>query len=276
MALKDIMKPGKVALVTGAASGIGKAASLRFARAGMTVALVDLQGEMLQQAAQDVIAAHPGGAGSVETFPVDLSEKSAVVSLHAAVMSKLGRVDLLMNNAVTRTGRGHDAPLEQWRLAMEINFWAIVEAVRVFVPSMQATGSAGMIVNVGSKQGITNPPGNPIYNVTKSALKTYTESLEHELRSQPDQNITAHLLIPGWTTTGANTHKPGAWLPDQVVEFMLDSLSRGEFYILCPDDEVSTEQDHRRIVWAAQDITQNRVPLSRWHPDFADAAKKFC
>lgn len=276
MALKDIMKPGKVALVTGAASGIGKAASLRFARAGMTVALVDLQGEMLQQAAQDVIAAHPGGAGSVETFPVDLSEKSAVVSLHAAVMSKLGRVDLLMNNAVTRTGRGHDAPLEQWRLAMEINFWAIVEAVRVFVPSMQATGSAGMIVNVGSKQGITNPPGNPIYNVTKSALKTYTESLEHELRSQPDQNITAHLLIPGWTTTGTNTHKPGAWLPDQVVEFMLDSLSRGEFYILCPDDEVSTEQDHRRIVWAAQDITQNRVPLSRWHPDFADAAKKFC
>ena len=133
-----------------------------------------------------------------------------------------------------------------------------------------------MIVNVGSKQGITNPPGHPVYNISKSALKTYTEALEHELRSQGNRNVTAHLLIPGWTTTGNKAHQTGAWLPDQVIDFMVEALDQDVFYILCPDDEVSTEQDHRRIIWGAEDITKNRAPLSRWHADYKDDAKKFC
>ncbi len=132
----------------------------------------------------------------------------------------------------------------------------------------------------GSKQGITNPPGHPIYNITKSALKSYTEALEHDLRSNPDnqdsKRVSAHLLIPGWTTTGDAAHRPGAWLPGQVVDFMIEGLVNGDFYILCPDDEVTTEMDHKRIIWAAQDITQNRPPLSRWHPEFEASAKKEC
>ena len=113
----------------------------------------------------------------------------------------------------------------------------------------------------------------------KTALKTYTEALEHELRSNPsnaNRRVTAHLLIPGWTTTDSQEHKPGAWLPEKVVDRMLSGMGRGDFYIVCPDDEVTEDIDRKRILWAAGDITENRPPLSRWHRDYADVAKKAC
>ena len=276
MSFSEITKPGQVALITGAASGIGRAACLHFAASGMAIAMVDLEGDELTDAAAQVAEVHPAGAAQVQAFPCDLAAADAVEMLHQQVVDRFGKVNLLMNNAVTRIGRGHNAPLDEWREAMEINFWAIVNAVRAFLPGMQAGDEPGVIVNVGSKQGITNPPGHPIYNITKSALKTYTEGLEHELRSSPGRKVRAHLLIPGWTTTGNKSHQPGAWLPEQVVEFMVDGLQHGDFYILCPDDEVSTSQDHRRILWGASDITENRPPLSRWHAAFADEAKKHC
>ena len=171
---------------------------------------------------------------------------------------------------------GAPTNLDDWRKAMDVNFWGVVHGVESFLPGMRASGSTVHIVNVGSKQGITNPPGNTIYNVTKSAVKSYTEMLEHELRSDGDGKVSAHLLIPGWTTTGKNAHKPGAWLPEQVVDFMIDAIDAGSFYILCPDDEVSTDMDYRRIRWSAEDIIENRPPLSRWHPDYKDAAAKAC
>lgn len=276
MSFAEITKPGQVALVTGAASGIGRAACRYFAAAGMSITMVDLEGDDLAIAAADVAEAHPEGAAHVKAFPCDLSVADGMDRLHAQVIDRFGKVNLLMNNAVTRNGRGHDVPLDEWRAAMEVNFWAVVSAVRAFLPGMHASGEPGVIVNVGSKQGITNPPGHPIYNITKSALKTYTEALEHELRSAPQRTVRAHLLIPGWTTTGTKAHQPGAWLPEQVVEFMVDGAQHGDFYILCPDDEVSTAQDHRRILWGASDITENRPPLSRWHAAFADEAKKHC
>ena len=111
-------------------------------------------------------------------------------------------------------------------------------------------------------------------------MKTYTESLEHELRTHPNnqspRRVTAHLLIPGWTTTGKQEHKPGAWLPEQVVDVMLSGIAQGAFYIVCPDGEVTAEMDKKRVLWAAGDITENRPPLSRWHRDYADIAKEAC
>ncbi|MEM1201568.1 MAG: SDR family NAD(P)-dependent oxidoreductase [Pseudomonadota bacterium] len=276
MSFTDITKPGQVALVTGAASGIGRAACRHFAASGMAVAMVDLEGDALPDAAAEVTEVHPEAAIEVQAFACDLSSADAMDALHQDVVDRFGKVNLLMNNAVTRIGRGHDVGLDEWREAMEVNFWAVVNAVRAFLPGMQASDEPGVIVNVGSKQGITNPPGHPIYNITKSALKTYTEGLEHELRSSPGRKVRAHFLIPGWTTTGSKAHQQGAWLPEQVIEFMVDGLQHGDFYILCPDDEVSTAQDHRRILWGASDITENRPPLSRWHAAFADEAKKHC
>lgn len=277
MTINPILSSGHVALVTGAASGIGKAVCRRLAKAGMAVCLVDLPGDDLDEAAAEIKDVASGDESAVFKVPTDLADPDQIAALHETVQARFGKVHLLMNNAVSREGRGHDADLDAWRQAMDVNFWGPITMVRTFLPTMQATGEPGMIVNVGSKQGITNPPGHPIYNIAKSALKTYTETLEHELRASEDgQRITAHLLIPGWTTTGKKAHQDGAWLPDQVVDFMLEALGKGAFYILCPDDEVTTEMDHKRILWTAGDIVESRPPLSRWHPDFKTIANKAC
>lgn len=107
-----------------------------------------------------------------------------------------------------------------------------------------------------------------------SSHRSLTEGLAHSLRDKTAGRVTAHLLIPGFTYTGmiakhVPQQPPGAWTSDQVVDRMFEGLARGEFYILCQDKETTREQDERRILWAAQDIVQNRPALSRWHPDYA-------
>ncbi|MDF1733709.1 MAG: SDR family NAD(P)-dependent oxidoreductase [Minwuia sp.] len=276
----SIFGPGRTAVVTGAALGIGRALSLRLARQGMAVVMADLPGTDLDAAVTDVRAAATSGPGAVVGMATDVSQQDQIDRLKAGTLDAFGQIDLLVNNAVTRTGRGIDAELKGWRQAMEVNLWGPVMAARAFLPTLLENPAPTAIVNTGSKQGITNPPGHPIYNMTKSALKTYTEALEHELRNMPGNQgpgrLTAHLLVPGWTTTGKAEHKPGAWLPDRVVDTLLDGVTGGRFYIICPDDEVTAEMDAKRILWAAQDITENRPPLSRWHPDFAEAARDAC
>jgi hypothetical protein len=157
-----------------------------------------------------------------------------------------------------------------------VNFWGVVHGVSEFVPRMLEQGRPALVVNTGSKQGITNPPGNLAYNVSKSALRTYTEGLQHELRNTEGCRITAHLLIPGWTTTGKNQHRPGAWMPDRVIDVLLAALDRGDFYIICPDDETTLKMDRKRILWSAGDLVENRPALSRWHPDYAREFAQFC
>jgi hypothetical protein len=141
-------------------------------------------------------------------------------------------------------------------------------------------GRPGLVINTGSKQGITTPPGDPAYNVSKAGVKAFTEALQHELRNAPGAKLSAHLLIPGFVFTGltarGRTEKPdGAWTPEQTVDFMMERLGAGDFYILCPDNDVPRALDERRILWAAGDIVENRPPLSRWHPDYADAFAAF-
>ena len=246
----------------------------------MAVVLADLPSDDLDDAVHTMRGVSPRGHELILAAPTDVGDPAQMNQLHDRVMARFGKVNLLANNAATRIRRGHDADLDEWRRAMEVNFWGAVLGVRAFLPQMLASAETGVVVNVGSKQGITNPPGHPIYNIAKAALKTYTESLEHELRTNPNnqspRRVTAHLLIPGWTTTGKQEHKPGAWLPEQVVDVMLSGIAKGDFYIVCPDDEVTAEMDKKRVLWAAGDITENRPPLSRWHRDYADIAKEAC
>lgn len=255
----------KAAVVTGAASGIGRAAATRFAAAGMRVYLLDLPGDALE-AAQAEVAGHAAEPGHAVALPCDVSDEAEMRRAAAKVISVCTAPSIVMNNAVTRTGGGVWNPWADWKKAVEVNLWGVINGVRCFVPSMISAGARAHVINVGSKQGITNPPGNTAYNVTKAAVKTYTEALQHDLRTTPGCRVSAHLLIPGWTTTGDREHKPGAWLPDQVVDYMMAGLEAGDFYILCPDDETTPAMDRKRILWAAGDITENRPPLSRWDP----------
>ncbi len=266
---------GRTALVTGAASGIGLAACRRFAELGMKICMLDIDEQSLNVARLAVVDVAPGGAGDVLAVRADVGRLSEMQSAKEAVYDAFGEVALLMNNAVTRTEGSCWDSYDQWQRAIDVNLWGVINGVQCFVPAMLAQNSTGIIVNTGSKQGITNPPGRPAYNVCKAALKAYTECLQHELRNRDGCRVSAHLLIPGWTTTGKREHVEGAWLPEQVIDVLMSGLARGDFYILCADGEVTPEMDRKRILWAAHDIVENRPALSRWHPDYAQAFERF-
>ena len=266
--------PGAVAVVTGGASGIGLAAATRFAAMGLKVCIADLAGEGLEQAGTALAAVAPGGAADILAAAVNVSRPEEMERLEAAVTAHFGGTDILMNNAGIQPGSSILGPLGAWENVLGVNLWGPVHGTRAFAPGMIARGRPGLIVNTGSKQGITTPPGDPAYNVSKAGLKAFTEALAHELRNTPDCRVSAHLLIPGFVFTplaaGGRTEKPAAaWTAEQTVDFMLQRLEAGDFYILCPDNDVPRALDERRILWAAGDIVENRPALSRWHPDHA-------
>ena len=270
-----VIAPRKVAIVTGGASGIGFAAAKAFVERGMRVAIADLPGDRLASAEKEL-----GGIGVVMAVPTDVGDTGSLKHLEGAVLDAFGSIDVLMNNAGVQPGSDIFGPEANWTSVIGTNLMGIVHGTQVIVPGMIARGAPGLVINTGSKQGITTPPGDPAYNVAKAGVKAFTEALEHHLRNAPGATITAHLLIPGFVFTGltakGRTTKPdAAWTSEQTVAFMLEALGRGDFYILCPDNDVSRAKDERRILWAAGDIVENRPPLSRWHEDYKDAFEAF-
>jgi NAD(P)-dependent dehydrogenase (short-subunit alcohol dehydrogenase family) len=265
--------PDSVAVITGGASGIGLAAARHFARRGFRVCIADLGADRLAKAAEQI-------GGNVMTSETDVSDPEALRKLEADVAARFGGVDILMNNAGVGFGSSCFGPADAWRKVLDVNLMGIVHGTQIFGPGMVRRGRPGLIVNTGSKQGITTPPGDPAYNISKAGVKAFTEALQHELRNTEACRISAHLLIPGYvftalTARGATEKPAAAWTPEQTVAFMIESLERGDFYILCPDNDVPRTLDERRIAWAAGDLIENRPPLSRWHPDYADAFAAF-
>ena len=274
------MSPNHVAVITGGASGIGLAAAMRFAGLGMKVCIADVGGSRLQEAETKLSSAAPGGAADIMASAVDVSRVEEVAGLQDAVRQRFGGTDILMNNAGISPGAGMFGPLENWQRLLAVNLWGVIHGTQIFAPHMIERGRPGLIINTGSKQGITTPPGEPAYNVSKAGVKAFTEALQHELRNTAGNRISAHLLIPGFVFTGLTSRgraeKPAAaWTPEQTVDFMIERIEAGDFYILCPDNDVPRSLDERRILWAAGDIVENRPPLSRWHPDYGDAFAKF-
>lgn len=281
MTIRESISPGELegraAVITGGAKGIGLATAKRLADLGMNVLLADNDEASLDRAREELSSSL---TGELLTEVVDVSRLSEVERLRDVAYGAFGEVALLMNNAGIGGERMKpwDGP-EKWGDIIAVNFWGVTHGVQAFTEAMLAQSSASAIVNVGSKEGITTPPGNVAYSVSKAGIKVLTEQLAHELRRIEDCKISVHLLIPGWTFTSINSSGPideaskpeGAWTADQVSGFLLAGLERGDFYILCPDNSVTREMDEKRIEWAAGDLIENRPALSRWHPDYEAA-----
>lgn len=234
----DLFASEQVAVLTGAASGIGRAAAQRFAQRGMKLVLFDTDG-----AALDAVAS--GLGGEVRTLAGDVSRPADLERLRDLALDAFGAVHLLFNNAgIGDPGSTNWTGLDAWRRVLDVNLWGVIHGVQAFAPAMLAQGTRAAIVNTGSKQGITNPPGNPAYAVSKAGVRTLTEQLAHGLREAAGGRVTAHLLVPGWTFTGmtrsGNGEKPaGAWTAEQVVDRMIARVGAGDFYVICPDNAVS-------------------------------------
>ncbi|KAJ3340178.1 hypothetical protein HDU93_007267 [Gonapodya sp. JEL0774] len=278
-------------------------AAKRFAGLGMRVAMGDNEEAELRESAEKIrkgLGTFPGT--NVISHTVDVASPASISAFHEKVKAAFGeKVHVLMCNAGTGVGTGALGERSKWDKTLNVNMWGVINGCQEFVPDMIKGGEPGFVINTGSKQGITCPPGNLSYNVSKAAVKAYTEGLAHELRSastNADQKLTSALLVPGWVNTGISFKtqrdtlgesfnpdihvrswegKPaaGAWMPDQLIDYMLEKLKIGQFYIICPDHEVSELTDKKRIMWAAGDIALNRTPLSRWDPQYANAFKDY-
>jgi NAD(P)-dependent dehydrogenase (short-subunit alcohol dehydrogenase family) len=268
MTVHPAIATDNVAVITGAASGIGLAAARRLAGLGMRVCLADREADALERARAEI------GERAIAA-PTDVSDRASVEVLARTVAERLGPVSVLMNNAGVGGGGDALSSPEGWMRVLGVNLFGVLNGVQAFAPAMAASGHPGLVINTGSKQGVTQPPGDTAYNVSKSGVKALTEGLAHTLRNTPGCQVSAHLLVPGFTYTGMIARRipakpPGAWTPDQVVDRMLEGLARGDFYLWCEDGETPKALDDKRVLWNALDIVENRPALSRWHPDWQD------
>lgn len=266
---------GNAAVITGAASGIGLATAKRLSSLGLRVCLADRDEDALAAAVAELDA-----GDRVFGHATDVSDPGSVDQLAAAVRERFGALSVVMSNAGIGGGGDALSNPEGWQRVLGVNLMGVLHCVQRFVPAMVEGDAPGLVVHTGSKQGITQPPGDTAYNVSKSGVKSLTEGLAHTLREKTGGRVSAHLLIPGFTYTGMIARflpeKPSAaWTPEQVADQLLEGLARGDFYILCPDNETTHEQDAKRILWSAGDLAENRPALSRWHPDYAKAFEEF-
>ena len=302
----NVLSKGSCAVIVGCASGIGRAMALRCAALGMKLVLADVETAELSTLRKEVLAA---GARfpDVVTVTCDCRREADLHALKQEAYGKFGAVHLLMNNAAVQTN-GNCGPYEhsdRWRKILDTNLYGVYHGCLAFVPAMIAQGCPCVVVNTGSKQGITTPPGDTAYNVSKAGVKVLTEALQHKLRSTPGCQLNAFLLVPGFTATKiitrgqkwlgtydaatatdeetyegvkdranarARFRQRGAFSADEVVDVLVGALRAGTpFYILCQDHETTLAQDQGRMQWAFDDVLFRRAPLSRWSSQYQGA-----
>jgi NAD(P)-dependent dehydrogenase (short-subunit alcohol dehydrogenase family) len=190
-------------------------------------------------------------------------------------LTATGQINLLALNAGvgTRTSFA-DADTSGFEKIMATNLFGVINGLTTLLPLIKSTSPSAVVIT-GSKQGITNPPGNPAYNASKAAVKALAEHLSYDLATSHPA-IAVHLLVPGWTWTSlagaaGGREKPAApWTPEQVVEYLAAKMAEGQFWVICPDNDVTEDMDKRRMLWNANDVVLERPPLSRWREEFKE------
>ena len=277
--MTDWMTQGNTAVITGAAGGIGLETARRFAAKGMNVVIADVKDNLPAAGAE--LAALAGNDERIITHHCDVTDMAAMEDFAARVKQRFGPVHCLMNNAgIATRGSAPWEGLDGLNHILGINFMGVVHGCHAFIPDMLAHGARGAVINTGSKQGITRPPGNYAYNLSKASVVAYTEAVSHGFVSMEKCRLSAHLLVPAFVYTpmieAFIPEKPDfAATTEETVDYFLAELATDSFYIICPDGETNRAIDEKRIQWAVDDIIKNRPAMSRWHPDFADAFKTY-
>jgi NAD(P)-dependent dehydrogenase (short-subunit alcohol dehydrogenase family) len=271
---------GRVAVVTGAASGIGLGLATRFAQEGMRVVLADVEGAALDEACDDLRSR----GFEVLGVPTDVSQAESVEQLAQQTLAHFGGVHVLCNNAGVGGGfsKVWEATLKDWEWVLGVNLWGVIHGVRTFVPIMLSQGTDGHIVNTASVAGLV--PGTRAYSVTKHGVVALSEALYNNL-AQTNPNIGVSVLCPGLISTRimfAFRNRPARLLntpgvqaterelaraervsnmasemglaPEVVAHIVVDAIRNDQFYILT--DTHYDETIHTR----ADDILQRRKP----------------
>ncbi|HEV7735058.1 MAG TPA: SDR family NAD(P)-dependent oxidoreductase [Candidatus Binatia bacterium] len=271
---------GKTAVVTGGASGIGRAMAERFAAEGMRVVLADIEPAALEATA---VALRAGGA-EVLAVPTDVAQGAQVEALADRAVAAFGRVDVVCNNAgVAVSGPAWQHTVADWEWIIGVNLWGVIHGIRAFVPRMLAQGGPGHIVNTASVAGLTSNPMMGAYNVTKHAVVTLSETLHKDL-DLVGASIKVSVLCPGFVQTqiaDSDRNRPGALRnadegpraesmeqmvrqallsglpPAQVAADVLDAIHEERFYILTHPEFAPLIRER------VEDILEGRVPSSR-------------
>jgi NAD(P)-dependent dehydrogenase (short-subunit alcohol dehydrogenase family) len=271
---------GKVAVITGAAGGLGRALAQRFARARMKLVLADLDTESLTRA---VSALESAGAAAIGVR-TDVRKGTEVEALAARTLEAYGAVHLVCNNAgVASLGAAWESTGADWEWVLGVNLWGVIHGVRVFTPIMLEQGDTGHIVNTASVAGLIAPPGMAAYNVSKHAVVALTESLHHDLVARgarircsvvcpayfpsgiadSERMRPAELLESGRARTDAqraldeNLRKAvmaGKLSANDVAEAVFEAVCEERFYVLTHPRIKSA------IEWRMQDILAARTP----------------
>ena len=276
------MSPNNVAVITGGASGIGLAAAMRFAGLGMQVCIADIGEDRLAEAAAKLAAVAKGGAANVMTAAVDVSKFEEVAGLEAAVQERFGGTDILMNNAGIGPDSTSFGPLENWQRILNVNLWGVIHGTQAFAPAHDRARPAGSDHQHRLQAGHHHAARQSRLQRLQGRREGAHRSAAARIAQQtPAAASAAHLMIPGHVFTGltarGRSEKPaGAWTPEQTIDFMIERIDTGDFYILCPGQRrAATPRRAAHGLWAAGDIIENRPALSRWHPDYAEAFARF-
>jgi NAD(P)-dependent dehydrogenase (short-subunit alcohol dehydrogenase family) len=237
---------GRVAVVTGAANGIGLAISEAFVAEGMRVVLADLDGDALSAAVDELAA----GGAEVHGVVVDVTDADSVEQLGAAVVDRFGALHVAVNNAgIVNGGRTWELSVAEWERVLAVDLWGVIHGVRAFVPRILETGEEGHVVNTASLAAVLGLPGIGPYTVAKHGVLGLSDVLRAELE-QVGAPIGVSVVMPGRTLSKMNPI--GKFPAEGVAANVVDAIRRGRPYVFTDDESTRAVEERLGAIVAAR------------------------